>query len=229
MFCHNTWGNLSIFLNCLPLFQSVSRCFFSDDIVKNNPNLTNLTHQSQVEIQTFCSDPESFTDGRRAPRFLLTPADQPDCSSYLEVTSIIGCFCSVLSTADWSWRGNVLYFMNVTLQRGEREPEPEPESLLSAEFSQSWLDSNQTLSYNILTVWGELNNRMSNTKKRDWFLTVITLCARCSQRRFTFFQMYSRYSPSASCFPRLHVVLTGKSTYVPALFNAAVQQHQIWL
>ena len=39
-------------------------------------------------------------------------------------------------TAEWSWKGNVLYFMNVTLQRGEREPEPEPEpeSLLSAEI-----------------------------------------------------------------------------------------------
>ena len=40
-----------------------------------------------------------------------------------------------MSTAGGSWRRNGLYFMNVTLQRGDREPEPEPESLLSADFS----------------------------------------------------------------------------------------------
>ena len=48
----------------------------------------------------------------RAMRLLLkfTPVYQPDCSS------VVRCLC----------------FMNVMLQRGEREPEPEPESLLSA-------------------------------------------------------------------------------------------------
>ena len=29
-------------------------------------------------------------------------------------------------------------FMNVRLERGDREPEPEPESLLSADFTQSF-------------------------------------------------------------------------------------------
>ena len=32
-----------------------------------------------------------------------------------------GCLCRVMLTADWSWRGNVLYFMNVTLRRGDGE------------------------------------------------------------------------------------------------------------
>ena len=43
-----------------------------------------------------------------------------------------------MSTAVWSWRGNGLYFINVKLRRGESGPEPEPESLLSADFTQSW-------------------------------------------------------------------------------------------
>ena len=36
-----------------------------------------------------------------------------------EMTSIVRCLHPVMSAADWSWRRNVLYFMNVTLQRGE--------------------------------------------------------------------------------------------------------------
>ena len=36
----------------------------------------------------------------------------------------VGCVCSVVSTADGSWRGNVL---NVTLQRAEEEEEEETE------------------------------------------------------------------------------------------------------
>ena len=40
-------------------------------------------------------------------------------------------------------RGVGLYLMNVTLQRGDREPEPEPESLLSADFTQrpTWIQT----------------------------------------------------------------------------------------
>ena len=43
-----------------------------------------------------------------------------------------------MSNFDWSWRENVLRFMNVMLHRGEGKKKREPESLLSAEFSQSW-------------------------------------------------------------------------------------------
>ena len=66
-------------------------------------------------------------------------------SSDPELTSTVGWFCSVMLTADWNWRGNGLYFMNVTLQRGDREPEPE--SLLSADFTQSftWIQTNTPL------------------------------------------------------------------------------------
>ena len=46
-----------------------------------------------------------MTDGRRA---ILTPVDQPDCSTDPDLTSTVGWFCSVLLTADWSWRGNGL-------------------------------------------------------------------------------------------------------------------------
>lgn len=47
------------------------------------------------------------------------------------MTSAVGCLRSVMSTADYSW-------MSVTLQKGEvEEEEGEPESLVSAEFSQS--------------------------------------------------------------------------------------------
>ena len=60
--------------------------------------------------------------------FILTPVDQPDCSSDPELTSGFDIFCSVMLTADWSWRGNGHYFMNVMLDR-----EPEPASLQSAE------------------------------------------------------------------------------------------------
>ena len=65
--------------------------------------------ESRLQVQTlwrnkhlfrFCSDP---TGAELTDYFILTPVDQPDCSSALEVTS------------------------TVTLQRGDREPEPEPE------------------------------------------------------------------------------------------------------
>lgn len=38
---------------------------------------------------------------------------------------------------DWRWRGNVLYFVNVTLQSPEGKVEQEPESLVSAKFGES--------------------------------------------------------------------------------------------
>ena len=38
---------------------------------------------------------------------------------FVEVTSTVGCLCSVMLTVELSWRGNVLYFLNVTLQRGK--------------------------------------------------------------------------------------------------------------
>ena len=50
--------------------------------------------------------------------FVFTPVYQPEQWS-AEVTSTVGCLCSALLTADWSWRGIALYFMNVMLQRGE--------------------------------------------------------------------------------------------------------------
>ena len=50
---------------------------------------------------------------------------------------MVGRLCSVMLTADWSWRGKstVLHNGNVTEKRGEKE-EREPESVLSAEFNQ---------------------------------------------------------------------------------------------
>ena len=35
----------------------------------------------------------------------------------VERTSIVRCLDSVMLTADWSWRGNIIYFMNVTKRR----------------------------------------------------------------------------------------------------------------
>ena len=62
---------------------------------------------------------------------------------FTPVTSIVRCLCSVMLTVDWSWRGNVLYFMNVMKQRGDgKKVEREPESLLSATVRN-------------LAVWGE--------------------------------------------------------------------------
>ena len=50
---------------------------------------------------------------------------------------MVGRLCSVMLTADWSWRGKstVLHNGNVTEKRGGKE-EREPESVLSAEFNQ---------------------------------------------------------------------------------------------
>lgn len=50
----------------------------------------------------------------------------------MEVTSTVGCLCSVTLTADWSLRGNVLSVMKVMLQRGEGKEK----SLLSADLTQ---------------------------------------------------------------------------------------------
>ena len=46
---------------------------------------------------------------------------------------------------------DALYFMNVTLQRGDREPEPKPESLLSADFTQSFTSIKQISSLALFT------------------------------------------------------------------------------
>lgn len=43
---------------------------------------------------------------------------------------------AVKVTADSSWRGHVLYLMNVTLQRKGEKEKNEPESLVSAKFSE---------------------------------------------------------------------------------------------
>lgn len=76
-----------------------------------------------------CSDPERFTDGRRAQTSLLNFWDSK-CgfsSAGLQqrsavLTSIAGCLYSLMLTAGWNWRGNVLYFMKViTSQTGEGE------------------------------------------------------------------------------------------------------------
>lgn len=37
------------------------------------------------------------------------------------MTSVVQCLCDVMFTADWSWRQNVHYFMNVAWRRGKRE------------------------------------------------------------------------------------------------------------
>ena len=77
---------------------------------------------------SFCSDPKSFTDRSSEITFQLSGLKSEFiCSSDLEVTSTVGCFCSVMLTADWSWRGNtLLHEHNVTERRGEEE-EREPE------------------------------------------------------------------------------------------------------
>ena len=54
----------------------------------------------------------------------------------MELTSLFGCFCVEMLAADWSWSGNVLYFMSIASQRGEGKQNREKrESLLSTEFS----------------------------------------------------------------------------------------------
>ena len=40
---------------------------------------------------------------------------------FAEVTSIVMCLCSVMLTADWSWRGKIFCFISVPLQRREGE------------------------------------------------------------------------------------------------------------
>ena len=96
--------------------------------------------QVLIKIQTFWrnshpevllwSDLGPFYDRRRAQRWFGTFEIKKwiyvhsGLTTWLqewsaEYTSIAECLCSVMLTADCSWRGNVLYFMNVTLQRGE--------------------------------------------------------------------------------------------------------------
>lgn len=59
--------------------------------------------------------------------FIFTPVYWLDCSS-MEVTSVVRSLCFVMLTCDWCWRGNIVYFMNVTPQRGEGQKKRERQS-----------------------------------------------------------------------------------------------------
>ena len=53
-----------------------------------------------------------------------------------KLTSVVRCLCAKMLTADWSWRGNGLHDRQYREERGNKEKGPE--SLVSAEFGESW-------------------------------------------------------------------------------------------
>ena len=61
---------------------------------------------------------------------IFTPVYRPDCGSDPRSWPLFfGYFCTVMLTVDWSWRGNVLDFVSLALQKRE---ERKPECLVSA-------------------------------------------------------------------------------------------------
>ena len=111
------------------LYEDASRCKFKS-ILTMNDTKTQKSHQVLF-----------WSDRRRAQRWL--------CNFWIkEVMYPHSCQSAWLQQwpgADLHCRGNTLYFMNATLPRGEREPEPEPESLLSADFTQSFTSKTLTV------------------------------------------------------------------------------------
>ena len=106
----------------------------------------------------FCSDPKMFTDGRRAQfkKVIYLHSCVSDCSRDPEVTSIVGCFCSITLTADcWLLTADcwlelvgewiLLHERNVT----ERRQRPRTRTRVSAEF---WLQSELHLKENLPDV-----------------------------------------------------------------------------
>ena len=74
---------------------------------------------------------------------------------------IVGCLCTVMFTAAWSWRGNVLSFINLSLQRGERaKVERKLESLVITEVDLNWNSHTRTPS--VCDVACELFRHMYN-------------------------------------------------------------------
>ena len=69
-----------------------------------------------------------------------------DYKGYLSPLMFSKCF--IMLTADWSWRGHVLHFMNKTLQRREGgKGEREPESLVSAEVKKKQKNNRNLILY----------------------------------------------------------------------------------
>ena len=96
--------------------------------------------------------------------FIFTPVYQLDCSS-VEVTSVVKSLCFVMLTSDWCWRGNVVYFMNVTPQRGEGQKKRERQSFV---VSECWhhLTANGQKS-NVIRHLRQINRRVTATTKYD--------------------------------------------------------------
>ena len=128
---------------CLPAFLYRNLIFKILSLpLQNNDFIT----EQQVQVQTSWRNkhPEMLNDGRRAQRLVCNFWIKKmiylhSCRSarLQQWSGSVVLFCML--TADWSWRRNGLYFMNVTLQRGDREPEPEP---VSAEV---WVQSEAEL------------------------------------------------------------------------------------
>ena len=89
MFCRIRFNNPLTFFNTVRYLSPYFRCRISGGIITRGPI-------------RFCSDPETFA------RLL-------GLKSWL--TSLLFINLTAAATADWSWRGNVLYFMNAMYRR----------------------------------------------------------------------------------------------------------------
>ena len=98
------------------LYTERSRCHFKDLICNHytfflqKPCQTHITVVSKLDLSSL----------------LLIILD---CYSDPQRWPAVWHFCTVMMTTDWSWRGNVLYFADTTLQKGEREKNRENLSL----------------------------------------------------------------------------------------------------
>ena len=96
-----------------------------------------------------CSDLELFTNRRKAQRlleplglksgFIFTPVYQTDCSDQWRRSLFLKCLCSVMLTADWSWRGKVLLFMKFRWEKKR-----ERSSVVSTELTEGCSEFNHT-------------------------------------------------------------------------------------
>lgn len=119
-----------------------------------------------MQSQIFWSNEHQESDSALIWCRLLTGAEVRDNlilafinPTIAAMTSFVGCLCTVMFTPACSWRGNVLSFINLRLQRGERaKVERKLESLVISEVD---LNSNsQTCKPSVFDVACELFRHM---------------------------------------------------------------------
>ena len=121
-------------------------------VFKSHAAQTQTALQESGQSQNFWGNKHLESEGERRGLILVevelifTPIYQPDCSSNLRRWPPSTSFVYVPVTSNWSWRGNSLCFMNVTLQRGE-----------APKKRQNWSHSAR--------VWPELKHRWGNVLK----------------------------------------------------------------